>query len=57
VATIGVATPVVVFFVLGERSAALLDGLKTWLAHNNATIMAVVFAVIGANVLGKGIAG
>jgi threonine/homoserine/homoserine lactone efflux protein len=57
IATIGVAAPLVMFFLLGERSAATLDGLKMWLAHNNATIMAVVFLVIGANVLGQGIAG
>ncbi len=57
IASIGVAAPLVMFFLLGERSAAILDGLKAWLAHNNATIMAVVFLVIGANVLGQGIAG
>jgi Sap-like sulfolipid-1-addressing protein len=57
IATIGVAAPVVVYFTMGERAAPILDNLKTWLAHNNATIMAVIFAIIGAKVLGQGIAG
>lgn len=57
IATVGVAVPLVVALALGDRSARLLDGLKTWLAHNNATIMAVVLLVIGVNVLGQGIAG
>lgn len=57
IATIGVATPVVLYFTMGARAAAILDDLQAWLGHNNATIMAVIFAVIGAKVLGQGIAG
>jgi threonine/homoserine/homoserine lactone efflux protein len=33
IATIGVATPVVVYFALGERSQALLEKLKIWLVR------------------------
>ncbi len=57
IATIGVAAPVVVYFTMGKRAAPILDNVKTWLAHNNAAIMAVLFLVIGAKVLGQGIAG
>jgi threonine/homoserine/homoserine lactone efflux protein len=57
IATIGVAVPVVMYFTLGDRSKPVLENLKTWLAHNNATIMSVIFLVIGAKVLGQGIAG
>jgi threonine/homoserine/homoserine lactone efflux protein len=57
IATIGVAAPIVVYFAMGERSQPLLDNLKNWLAHNNAAIMAVIFLLIGAKVLGQGIAG
>jgi threonine/homoserine/homoserine lactone efflux protein len=57
IATIGVAAPVVIYFAMGERSQPVLDSLKTWLAHNNAAIMAVIFVLIGAKVLGQGIAG
>jgi threonine/homoserine/homoserine lactone efflux protein len=57
IATIGVAVPVVVYYALGDRSQPLLGNLKTWLGHNNAAIMSVIFAVMGAKVLGQGIAG
>lgn len=42
IASLGVATPVAVYFALGERSRDLLDRLKDWLARNNAVIMAVL---------------
>ena len=56
-AALGVATPVVIFFALGDRSAELLDRLKTWLAQNNAVIMAVLLLVIGVKLVGDAIAG
>ena len=57
IATIGVAVPLVILLAMGERSQATLEDLKAWLAHNNATIMAVIFLILGAKVLGQGIAG
>src|SRR5262249_23682536 len=42
VASIGVGTPVVIYFALGDRSRELLERLKNWMAHNNAVIMAVL---------------
>lgn len=55
VASLGVATPVVIYVSMGTRAAALLDGLKTWLIHNNAVVMAVLLLVIGAKMIGDGI--
>jgi Sap, sulfolipid-1-addressing protein len=57
IATIGVATPVVIAFAMGDRSKDLLDRIKVWLAHNNGVIMAVLLLVIGVKLLGDGIAG
>lgn len=57
IATLGVAAPIVVSMTAGDRSGPLLDDLKTWLAHNNATIPAVIFLVLGAKILGQGISG
>ncbi len=57
VATVGVAAPVVVYFALGSRSRETLDGMKAWMAANNAAIMAVLMLVIGTKLLGDGIAG
>ena len=57
IATIGVATPVVIYFSMGDRAQPILADLKTWLARHNAAIMAVIFLVIGAKIIGQGIAG
>jgi threonine/homoserine/homoserine lactone efflux protein len=57
IASIGVATPVVLSLALGQRSRDLLDHLKGWMAHNNAVIMAVLMLVIGAKLIGDAISG
>ncbi len=57
VATIGVATPVVIYFALGDRAGPVLERISGWMAHNNAVIMAVLCLVIGAKLVGDGIAG
>ena len=41
----------------GTRSADALASLKSFMATNNAVIMTVLFLVLGAKVLGEGIAG
>ncbi len=57
IASVGVATPVVIYFVLGDRSGPLLDSLQGWLARNNAVIMSVLLLIIGAKLIGQAIAG
>jgi threonine/homoserine/homoserine lactone efflux protein len=57
IASIGVAAPLVIYFVMGERSAELLQRLKSWLGHNNAVIMAVLLLVIGVKLIGNAISG
>jgi threonine/homoserine/homoserine lactone efflux protein len=57
IATIGVGTPVVLSIVMGDRSAKLLDGLKTWMGANNAVIMAVLLLLLGVKLIGDGISG
>jgi Sap, sulfolipid-1-addressing protein len=57
VGTIGVAVPVVICFALGDRSGPVLDRLNKWMAAHNAVIMAVLCLVIGAKLIGDGIAG
>ena len=55
--TIGPAAPVAAYFAMGERSEQALDELRTWMAQNNAAIMAVICLVIAAKLIGDGIAG
>ena len=57
IGTIGVAAPVVVYFAMGDRSAGILGSLREWMAHNNATIMAVLVVVIGFKLIGDAITG
>lgn len=57
IGSIGVATPVVIYFALGDRSQELLQRLKTWMAQNSSLIMAVVLLVIAAKLIGDAISG
>ncbi|MDF2805158.1 MAG: hypothetical protein K0S43_104 [Cellulosimicrobium sp.] len=56
VASLGVAAPVFIYLFMGSRAAAMLDELKAWMIHNNAVVMAVLLLVLGAKMLGDGIA-
>jgi len=55
-ATLGVLAPLVVAVAMGSRSEALLKGWRVWLFDNNAAVVAVIFLIIGAVLIGKGIA-
>jgi Sap, sulfolipid-1-addressing protein len=57
VASLGLIVPVAAFLLYGERARGVLGEWKTWLAGNNATVMAVLFLVFGVTLVGKGIAG
>lgn len=57
IATIGPAIPVAIYFFGGEKAAGTLAGLKAWMSHNNAVIMAVILLVIGVKLIGQGIGG
>lgn len=57
IGTIGTGVPVAIYFALGERSKGILDDLKSWMSQNNGAIMAVLFLVIGAKLIGDAITG
>lgn len=54
-AALTVLVPVIAYLVASERMAGPLGVLRTWLVHNNATVMAVLLLVIGVVVIGKGL--
>ena len=56
IASLTVATPVILNLILGSRAGATLTSMKQWLTANNNTVMSVLFVVLGANVLGNGLA-
>jgi len=57
VGSVGIMVPVAVYFAMGDRAEPLLDGWKTWLSANNATVVIVLFLVFGVVLIGKGIGG
>jgi threonine/homoserine/homoserine lactone efflux protein len=57
IASAGVLTPLVLTVALGARSRPLLDGLGGWMARHSAAIMAVLFLLIGAKLIGDALSG
>lgn len=57
IATIGVAAPLVIYLVTGERAARILDGLKAWPGQNNTAVMAVLCLIIAVKPIGDAITG
>jgi threonine/homoserine/homoserine lactone efflux protein len=53
--TLGPGIPVGIYFLMRDRAAGILEGLRTWMVRENATIMAVLCLVIGAKLIGDAI--
>lgn len=56
-ASLSIAVPVVLYLLGGSSAERTLNGLRTWLNANNATVMAVLLLVIGVVLFGKGLGG
>ncbi len=57
IGSLTVAGPVVFFVLASGRAAGPLESIKDFMAAHNAVIMMVVLLVLGAKLLGSGIAG
>lgn len=57
IASVGVATPLVLSLALAERSREPLDRLRSWMARHNAVVMTVLLLLVGAKLLGDAVAG
>lgn len=57
IASVTILVPVIGFLVARDAMTPWLDKFKIWLMANNATVMAVLFVLLGAKVLGTGISG
>ena len=55
IATIGVAVPIAIKFLLGARATELLGQLRNWMSRENSTIMAVICLLIGVKLIGDAI--
>jgi hypothetical protein len=56
-ASLTVAAPVLYYLAAGASAEKTLTGWKTWLTANNATVMMVLFLVLGAKLVGDGLKG
>jgi hypothetical protein len=56
-ASVSIVAPLAVYLAMGARAQQVLGGWKEWLTQHNEAVMAVLFLVIGAMVLGKGVSG
>lgn len=56
IASLTVGLPVVLNLVMGPKATGTLTQMKDWLIANNNTVMMVLFVVIGAKLVGDGIA-
>ena len=54
-ASLSIIVPVVFYVSMGAKAEAPLNTMKVWLIDNNNTVMAVIFVILGAKVLGDGI--
>ena len=54
-ASVTIAGPVIYELVGGSTAQARLDELKTWLVDHNAAVMIVLFVVLGAGFVAKGL--
>jgi threonine/homoserine/homoserine lactone efflux protein len=57
IASVTIVTPVVLYLVMGDRAAKVLESLRHWMAANNATIMTIVCVILAAKLIGAGIGG
>jgi hypothetical protein len=57
VASVSIVVPVGYYLFGGASAERTLDGWKQWLSRNNATVMAVLFLVLGMNIFGQGLSG
>jgi hypothetical protein len=57
VGTLGVGTPVGIYFAMGARSQKVLAGLKDWMVQHSAVIMAILCLLIGVKLIGDAIGG
>ena len=56
IGSITVALPVIVYLIMGDKAAKTLNEMKSWLTHNNATVMFVLLLILGVDLVGRSIA-
>jgi Sap, sulfolipid-1-addressing protein len=57
VSSLGIATPVSLYFMAGESAKRILNNWKTWLVANNSAVMAIMFLIFGIIIFSEGMRG
>jgi Sap, sulfolipid-1-addressing protein len=57
VSSLGIATPVSLYFMAGESAKGILNTWKTWLVANNSAVMAIMFLIFGIVIFSEGMRG
>jgi Sap, sulfolipid-1-addressing protein len=55
VATVGVAIPIVIYFVMGDRASETLQDLEKWISDSSGPIISVLCLIIGVDLIATGI--
>lgn len=55
IGTLGIAIPILIYFLGGSKAASTLEELRQWMAFHNSAIMAVIFLIIGMKLVGNGL--
>lgn len=55
IGSITIAIPGLIYLIKGDKAAKTLNEMKAWLVQNNATVMFVLFLILGADLVGRGI--
>jgi len=55
IASIGVALPLAIYLLAGDRAERILGDLRAWMTRENATIIAVICLIIGVKLIGDAI--
>lgn len=55
--SMGIAIPVGIYFLMGERAEGLLGGLRNWMTRESNTITAIICLLIAAKLIGDAISG
>lgn len=56
IASLTIIIPVLAFLLFGKKLDNVLNNTKQWFIHNSATILFVLFLILGVDILGKAIA-
>ena len=55
IGTLGPGIPVAIYFLMRDRAASILDGMRTWMVRENTTIIIVLCLIIAAKLVGDAV--